>query len=617
MNEKIAVVMPNDEILDHARAVSLKKDYDALFIFGELEDAVRQVREQTVQKEFRVFVSRGGTARLLGEQFNLPVVEIAVSGHDILQILYPCIGSGKKIAVIGFDNVISGAKRTADILGLDIMYLETQSATDVQRAIQLARAAGVELIIGDYYVERQAAPLGIPAARIESGQEAVRLALAEAARLYAATVTERMKNRRYDTIMESIEEGVIVINEAGAITLFNPAAKKIWNVSEQDALGKPIDSIIPQTYMLGVLRSGEELVDALMDLGKTAIASSVKPILVDGKVEGVVSTFRDITKIQQLEAKIRSNIVRKRLSAKKHFHEIVYGSATMRDVLEQAEKYAKVDSTILIFGESGTGKEVMAQALHNGSQRINGPFVAVNCAALPDTLLESELFGYVEGSFTGAKKEGKKGLFEMAHGGTIFLDEISEMSLNVQARILRVIQEKEVMRLGDDKIVPVDVRILAATNKSLWQCVQDGVFRRDLFYRLNILNLNLPPLRDRIDDVEPLARMFIAKLSEKYNVPEPVLTPAELVSMRSHRWPGNVRELQNTMERYIISGKIHIDDFKESIEDEAANLTEGTLKEIESRVARKVLSLEDYNKASTAKRLQISRTTLDKLIRRS
>ncbi len=616
MHEKIALVASNDKIFEYAREVVIQNGYDAVIQYGELEGAIQIVQNILDQKDFRVFVSRGGTARLLREHFNLPIVEIVVSGNDILETLYPYAKSGKKIAIIGFDNVISGAEHIAGILGIDILYLETRSSTEVQNAIQTAREWGMDLIVGDHHIARCATDLGLAAVRIDSGREAVRLAFEEAARLYSATVSERLENHRYTTIMESIEEGVIAIDENGLITVFNPGAEKIWNTSEQDAIGKPIDVIVPQTYMLGVLRTGKELIGVLMDLGRTTIASSVRPIVVDGKVEGVVSTFRDITKIQHLEAKIRSEIVKRRLSAKNHFKDMVYGSLLMEEVVLQASKYAKVDSTVLIFGESGTGKEIMAQALHNDSQRKNGPFVAVNCAALPDNLLESELFGYVEGSFTGAKKEGKKGLFEMAHGGTIFLDEISEMSLEVQARFLRVIQEKEVMRLGDDKIVPVDIRILAATNKNLWRCVQEGIFRQDLFYRLNVLNINIPPLRERKDDIQPLAALFLADYCGKYDVSRPGFTADELASLRVHDWAGNVRELQNVIERYVISGKILIDDFVLSTHKDEIVLLSGTLKEIEVRVVKRVLEEENYNKFNTARRLNICRTTLDKLIHR-
>ncbi len=615
MNEKLVLVASNDDIFTYAREIVVENQYDAILVYGELEGALAKVKRILDQKDFRVFVSRGGTAKLLREHFGIPIVEIAVTAHDILKAIHPLVRAGKKVAVIGFANVISGARQLAEIMGLDIMYVETVNSEAVPGALQAALDANVDVIVGDHHIERRASALGVNAVRIDSGRESVKNALEEAARLHSATVIERMENRRYFTIMESIEEGIIAINEAGNITVFNPGAEKIFNIPESEVIGKPVEVVIPQTFMLQVLRSGTEMVGALMDLGKTSIASSVKPIIVDGKVEGVVSTFRDITKIQQLEAKIRAEVVKKRLSAKKSFDDIVYASPKMGEVIDQARKYAEVDSTLLIFGESGTGKEVMAQALHNNSPRRDAPFVAVNCAALPDNLLESELFGYVEGSFTGARKEGKKGLFEMAHGGSIFLDEISEMALPVQARILRVIQEKEVMRLGDDKIVPVDVRILAATNKRLWHCVQSGTFRQDLFYRLNVLNLNLPPLRERMEDVPPLARLFLREFSGKYATAAAEMTDNDKALMLRHNWPGNVRELQNVMERYVISGKLLVDNYDALGGDEEDILEAGSLEDIEALVVKKILEQEGFNKANTAKRLGISRTTLDKKIR--
>jgi transcriptional regulator with PAS, ATPase and Fis domain len=273
--------------------------------------------------------------------------------------------------------------------------------------------------------------------------------------------------------------------------------------------------------------------------------------VVSQNIIGAIIAFQDITRIQEIEANIRNKVLAKKMNAKYTFTDILGNSSAMHEAKRISQEISQVDATVLISGESGTGKELFAQSIHNQSHRKNGPFVAVNCAALPPNLLESELFGYVEGAFTGATKKGKQGLFEMAHHGTIFLDEISEMDKYGQSRLLRVLQEKQVMRLGDDKYIPVDVRIIAATNKNLKQLVDEGVFRQDLFYRLKVLTILLPPLRKRLGDIKTLAEYFLALYNHRHNR-KINLSPDAVSYLNAYDWPGNIRELMHFIERLVI-----------------------------------------------------------------
>jgi transcriptional regulator with PAS, ATPase and Fis domain len=283
----------------------------------------------------------------------------------------------------------------------------------------------------------------------------------------------------------------------------------------------------------------------------------------------------------------------------------------------------------LIGGESGTGKEMFAQSIHQDSNRPKGPFVAVNCAALPPQLLESELFGYVEGAFTGAAKGGKIGLFEMAHKGTIFLDEIGEIDKSLQARFLRVLEEKQVMRIGSDKIIHVDVRVIAATNRNLNEQVNNGNFRSDLYYRLNVLNLYIVPLRERKGDIEYLANYFMRLSNKKYGLQIENLSPEVIKFLEEYPWPGNIRELKNVMERIVLTARrdnIRLKDIELIIDELRKNqgtygsrnisdeLLSGNFSDIKSRIVSIVLKEEGYNKSRAAKRLGIDRTTLDRLL---
>ena len=252
-----------------------------------------------------------------------------------------------------------------------------------------------------------------------------------------------------------------------------------------------------------------------------------------------------------MEQQVRRKLARRGLMAKWTFYDIIGESPAMKKTIKRAHKFAAVDNTILLVAETGSGKEMFAQSIHQRSNRRNGPFVAINCAALPETLLEGELFGYAEGAFTGAVKGGKAGLFELAHGGTIFLDEIGEISKHLQTLFLRVLQEKEVRRVGDDRVIPIEVRVIAASNHDLETMEQEGRFRSDLYYRINVLNLKIPPLRERIDDI-PLLAYSILKRYNRQSMINLTFDPAALEILKTYTWPGNVRQLENVLERLFV-----------------------------------------------------------------
>ncbi|MDW7675615.1 MAG: sigma 54-interacting transcriptional regulator, partial [Bacillota bacterium] len=346
-----------------------------------------------------------------------------------------------------------------------------------------------------------------------------------------------------------------------------------------------------------------------------------------------------ITKVQQLEQKIRTKIYSQGLIAKHNFSDIVGKSENMLQVVNKALKFAETDSTILLLGESGTGKEMFAQSIHNASSRRKGPFVAINCAALPENLLESELFGYEEGAFTGARKGGKQGLFELAHRGTIFLDEIGSINLALQGRLLRVLQEREVMRVGGNQVIPVDIRIIAATNEDLGERVTFGQFRNDLFYRLNVLKLLLPALRERTGDPELLLEYFINSCNQKFGK-KVVVTNKDLFNWaNSYYWPGNIRQLENFVERLIILAELESQNSeiiyqliyeteseigkccspkftdkpynKDTITVEVASLAE-----MEDQLIRKIADTKGFSKEELAKLLEVSRTTLWKKLKK-
>ncbi len=352
-------------------------------------------------------------------------------------------------------------------------------------------------------------------------------------------------------ILETVSEGILAIDQNGKIIRINSAAQEILNVKSQKVLGEDVGEVLNENVpMLQTLLTGNDYDNKEMSLvinGRRIHYLTTGRAIKDDKAQtvGVVATLKDMGKVREMVYSLtRPQAIT--------FKDIVYKSDLLGKVIDLAKLSAKTDSTVLIQGESGTGKELFARAIHWGSNRRDKPFVPLNCAALPDTLLESELFGYQGGAFTGAKKEGKQGLFEFAKGGTVFLDEIGELPVHLQVKLLRVLQEGKIRRVGSVEEIPVDVRVVAATNRELNKMVEENQFRKDLFYRLNVIPVQIPPLRDRIEDVVILADFFLKKFTLKTSKRIPRFSEETLNILKTYHWPGNVRELENVVERAVI-----------------------------------------------------------------
>lgn len=361
-------------------------------------------------------------------------------------------------------------------------------------------------------------------------------------------------------------DGILIADNSANITYVNKAYEETTGLNESRILNKNLKDLLEEglfnrSVTLHVLEHKESIsIIHKYISGKTALTTG-NPVYDENKnIIGVICNTRNITELINLKAELHETkeltrkysqeveILRKIVNANEDF---IYKSKVMEETIKLALKVSKFDTTVLITGETGTGKEVLAKFIHNESPRKEEPFIKVNCAAIPKNLFESELFGYVEGSFTGASKEGKAGMFELANGGTILLDEIGELPLAVQSKLLRVIQEREVLRLGAEKSTPIDVRVLAATNRDLENEVEEGNFREDLFFRLNVVPIEISPLRERQEDVTELILFFIEKLNKKYK--KIISIKEEAVNiLRTYSWPGNVRELQNLVEYLFI-----------------------------------------------------------------
>jgi len=348
-------------------------------------------------------------------------------------------------------------------------------------------------------------------------------------------------------ILATSHDGIIAVDEDNEIMFMNKTAEKLMNVSIKNSIGKKIAEVINNNSILKMLKEDKKIFNELITHGDKSLLINKEETIQYSIYKVKVLSIKDITQIQRQEHEIRKKMRSKGFVSKYKFDDIIGISDKLKRTLKIANKIADNDFTVLIKGESGTGKELFAQAIHNKSQRKNNAFVAVNFAALSDSLIESEIFGYEEGAFTGAKRGGKAGLFEQAHTGTIFIDEIGDASLTLQARLLRVLQEKEIMRVGGNSIIPVDVRVIAATNKNLQSLVDNGQFRKDLYYRLKVLYFTVPPLRERPEDIYFLVNYFLNNKNDSK-----VISDRVYKIFKDHNWPGNVRELENII-NYISS----------------------------------------------------------------
>ncbi|MDK2865779.1 MAG: hypothetical protein PWP51_167 [Clostridiales bacterium] len=366
---------------------------------------------------------------------------------------------------------------------------------------------------------------------------------------------------KYQLILETVQDGICVINQTGVITYINAAYQKICGESYENLIGKNVMEIAPNGNRAKVLNSGRKIIGGITTKENgTQIIANVTPIIVDGHGKGVLSVVKDITAVKELVDKLHkvsakaAYLEEELIRTKKigpAFDRIIGTGGKIMDAMAIASKAAGSRYTVMINGESGTGKELMAEAIHYSSDRAGEPFIRVNCAAIPPTLMESELFGHEKGAFTGAYKT-KYGKFELANNGTIFLDEIGEMDKNMQVKLLRVVQNREFQRVGGEETIKLDIRIIAATNRRLEDLVKEGSFREDLYYRLNVIPILLPPLRERKEDIPVLVETFTKRICEELSKPKITYARSVMDALTRYPWPGNIRELENLLERTLL-----------------------------------------------------------------
>ncbi|WP_261133387.1 sigma-54-dependent Fis family transcriptional regulator [Bacillus sp. Marseille-Q3570] len=440
----------------------------------------------------------------------------------------------------------------------------------------------------------------------------------------------------YKLVLDHMHEGVIIIDSETRVLYANKSYYEILGISVDSIHNKPLKESQPNARIIKVLETGTPVINSefLVDTTSIRVVANIIPIKIDGEISGAVSVFRDVTEVTELTTELErlkgyTKYLEEELMSHKErklFNGLVGSDQKIQMVMEKINKVARTDTTVLITGESGTGKEVVANSIYNISSRFGKPFIKVNCAAIPESLLESEFFGYEEGAFTGSKKGGKIGKFELANTGTIFLDEIGEMPPSLQAKLLRVLQERVIEKIGGTSSIRIDVRIIAATNANLKDLVEKRKFREDLYYRLNVFPIDLPPLKERQTDILPLAIQFLKEFCNEHK--KQLSFSAEVQHVfKSYQWPGNIRELKNVIEYAVImcekSGRITLDllpDYLNSSNQMTNNMeTDNILlykqfEQIEEQAIREALIKTKGHRSDAIKLLGLSRKKFYKKI---
>lgn len=622
-------VVGHREFIDRTEGTGAEEPGVEIRYYRAFIDDVLPLARRLENEGVSAIVTGQGNKMVLEGRVGIPVIPFRITYEEVLQALDEVRSTGRRLAlaIASFEGIDVNFKLIENLLGMEIRLISYNDAGQIEEKLAQAKADGVDAVIGTTVAVSVAQKLGLRSHPIYHTTSAVRDAVRRAVEVVRATRSEIRRSRRFAAILDFAHEGIIATDPWGTVELCNAAAGRLLQVEPADLTGMNIAQVFPSCR---VLEAGEPELDVFDAFGDRVLVSNRVPIKDREGIGGAVITFQDVTRIQKLERMIRLQSESKRMTATYRFSDIVGESKAIREAVETAKRYAQSNAPILIQGETGTGKEMFAQSIHNESPRRNNAFVAVNCAAIPENLLESELFGYEEGAFTGARRGGKKGLFELAHGGTIFLDEIGSVPLKFQARLLRALEQGQVMRVGGEKMIPVDVRVIAATNEDLVKDIREGRFREDLYFRLGVLVLNLPPLRERLEDLWSLCKHML--LGDPTPSTREILSKLDIIvkPLLRYPFPGNIRELKSILQRFISLvdySKLHDPAYLEVLMQKCIGMnkylnspaTAGldlstTLREVISSAERLAIvqALEEYqgDKTLAAKRLGISRTTM-------
>ncbi|MCR5258277.1 MAG: sigma 54-interacting transcriptional regulator [Desulfovibrio sp.] len=535
-----------------------------------LDDAVPFAMDLIDRGLADVLVASRGTAEMLRKKTSVPVLPIALGSLNLAKVLFELAPVAKSVFFAQYENEDVDFSFFERQTGVKVHCARYADLASLEEAVRRYVAGDTGIVVGGGQACAIAARLGASYRVVIPTRDEIAVTLSNAWNIAQSVAAEKTVLLRYTALLDTVSESIVGTRADGTVTMANRRAQEVLG-QHGSIVGTNIVSLLPglKEHIRAGRAPGGEL-DATIRGTRYVVKTSRLQRPADGMDR--FYSFTPCHVVVRAGRKARQALV-SGYAAKYTFADYVHASQISEDMLAKLRIFARSDSTVLITGESGTGKEILAQGLHRESSRSTEPFVSVNCAAIPVQLLESEMFGYEGGSFTGSRAEGKAGLFELADGGTIFLDEINSMPLNVQALLLRTIQEQEVRRVGGSAVIPLNVRIVAATNKSIVDEVRAGRMRSDLFYRLNVLNVRVPPLRERPDDIPVLVEAFVDEASRSAGTPPIRLPQASLARLCRHPWYGNVRELKHFIEQlvFLCAGAFSQSVFDELFGETAAN----------------------------------------------
>lgn len=617
----IAFIAPNKKLFDSVCRVIDEEKYPISVLLGDMETGVEQT-QKALQEGAKIIISRGGTALHIGNTLGIEVISVRPSSHSVFDYIYNNTTESTRIAFVGFSPFIKICRPICDILHREYQEFEISNPGVAGLIMDQVLAWKPDVVIGDTISVRWASSKDIKIHLVESNRDSIVDACEQAILVRNNLNKHIAAANKLTVVLNCAQEGALLVNTEGLVEEVNQQGCLLLQKERDELLGASVHGIFASEELSAAIRSGTKLSTCVVSVNGTdfAVDMVISPPYLEAN--SIVLLFQRVEHILQKENSVRLKLRESGFIAKYTFSDIIHASAAMQQTITKARQYANAACSIIIQGETGTGKELFAQSIHNASPLAKGPFVAVNCGAIPKDLLESELFGYAPGAFTGAMRSGKAGLFELSHGGTLFLDEITEMDFFLQTRLLRILQAKEVMRIGDNKVIPVTVRVIAATNRTPPEEVAAGRLRADLFYRLNVLDLKVPPLRERMEDIPLLFSYFVRHYAKQYGAAAPKADKELLRRLPGYSWPGNVRELENLAEKFVIlrgdiSGEPLSTPSLPHGEEIALAEGDGRLDTVIGNYIRMVIDQCDGKISRAAQKLDVDRNTVKRWLAKS
>ena len=620
---QILFMSPSEQLAKRVNEIAAEHDLEVDVRVGVMKEA-ENIVSNAIKHNTKVVISRGGTAYLLKQKFDIPVVLTKLTSGSYINAFEKIRNTHGPVAFFSVEEIHDNVKSLCYFLNVDANYYYFNDTESAIAAVKQAKKDGNVFGVGGVLTKIYAEQLNMDYYTLENNREDIETALESAQQILKSVLDGERRNRilqlhlkRYETIFNYTHDGIIAIDKKGKVEVVNKQADEILPLKNKPYEGRHIEEILPETKLPSVLQSGNKELDELMKIGNVIINTNRVPIIIDGEVEGVVATFRDIESIRNSEQKIRSNLHRKGLASRYRFSDMIGESPSIRRAIRIAKSYAHTNSNILISGEIGTGKEMFAHAIHHESSRRKKPFVTINCTNYSSQALQADLLGYEDGFSPFGVKGSKEGAFELAHGGTLFLDKIGDAPLDVQSLLAQIINTKEVRRIGGDKVIPIDVRIIASTSHNLTEKIKQEHFLEELMYSLSVLTLYIPPLHERDRDYILFCdTWFHRNFGADYALYKRQIDTI-IHYFQGYEWKGNIRQLSNIVERVsvLLKNDMTVEEILSTLpheENELVHNQDVTLGKWSRSSIVEALTTSHLNISRAARTLNCSRSTLYK-----